>query len=676
MKINRITLTNFRQYKQADIEFSKDPNRNITVILGENGYGKTTLIRAFIWCLYPTTNIGFENKVLLNSEVADGMAINQEKEVKVKIELEHAGCNYVIITKETYKKASNNYVVSLKKAATTMYKNNPSMGEIALCDVPKSRVNMEIENILGSELKDYFFYDGETNKIESVAKKNSVKNAISRLMGIKRIETLQEYFDPTRTQSVVSRLDEDLKGEDLDIEFLKSELDDLKKSVEKKKSDVEIHESEINRIDDDLTTKEAYLDANQEIIALQQEKKGLDNAISRNKVNINDLFDEICKNMSGSNSPLLSKLQSYIYMKYNLNDLPNKTEFNSEESLSCISEEAVDQLIERGYCLCGAKITNGNDAYKHLIKAKDHMEPHDYGRYLDSFCSAEDTCVGYSKRIEKTMSDQIKDYSELVENTENNKERLNEVVEKIKDVPDVGTIQRDIGNLKAKKAEHETAIKYLLHDIEQDKRKVDKKDADLERVISKSEENLLTQECKKYAKYIHCLAKNKVRKKQREVREELQNEVNLAFDKMYHGNRMIEITEEFKAKTLTDNQELDNSTGIETVKNFAYVSGVLKLIRESLKTEKDAFEESVDETYPLVMDAPFSNTDEEHIKRICATLPDYCNQLIIVMIRKDYKIAKNNIEDKIGKVYAIEKHSETYDTINLLNDYVDDKEEY
>ena len=149
MKINRITLTNFRQYKQADIEFSKDPNRNITVILGENGYGKTTLIRAFIWCLYPTTNIGFDNKVLLNSEVADGMAINQEKEVKVKIELEHAGCNYVIITKEIYIKASNNFVVSLKKATTTMYKNNPSMGESALSDVPKSRVNMEIENILG-----------------------------------------------------------------------------------------------------------------------------------------------------------------------------------------------------------------------------------------------------------------------------------------------------------------------------------------------------------------------------------------------------------------------------------------------------------------------------------------------------------------------------------------------
>ena len=89
MRIDSITLVNFRQYKNAEISFSKDPHKNITIILGENGYGKTTLIRAFIWCLYPTTNIGFENKILLNSEVAEQMAINQEKEVVVTIKLEH-----------------------------------------------------------------------------------------------------------------------------------------------------------------------------------------------------------------------------------------------------------------------------------------------------------------------------------------------------------------------------------------------------------------------------------------------------------------------------------------------------------------------------------------------------------------------------------------------------------
>ncbi|MGO5330214.1 AAA family ATPase [Holdemanella porci] len=675
MRIDSITLVNFRQYKNAEISFSKDPHKNITIILGENGYGKTTLIRAFIWCLYPTTNIGFENKILLNSEVAEQMAINQEKEVVVTIKLEHGGCDYVITTKETYTKTGTNQVVG-KKAITKMKKNNPNNGDIFLASIPDSRVSNEIENILGSELKDYFFYDGETNKIESAAKRNKVQNAISKLMGIKRIENLKDYFDPTRAQSIVSYLDNDLKGEDIDVELYKEELDELKKDLEGKKDSIKTHESEINRIENDLYKKEAYLDANQEILTLQQEKKRLDKSISRDKNDIDQSFNSICKDLSGPNMPLLSKLQSYIYLKYNLNELPNNTEFNNEESLSYISEQAIDQLIERGYCLCGAKITSENDAYKHLIKAKDHMEPHDYGRYLSSFCSGEDVSVGNSKNIEKSLLNQIERYQELVEDTENNEERLKDIIEKIKGIPDVGQTQNDIGNLKAKKVQHETEIKYLSQDIESIKNRINKKDADLEKVISKNKENILTNECKRYAKYIYGMARLKVDKKQKEVREKLQEEVNVAFNKMYHGNRMIEITKEFKAKTLTDNQELDNSTGIETVKNFAYVSGILRLIKESFGTENDAFEEMIDEIYPLVMDAPFSNTDEEHISRICAVLPDYCNQLIMVMIRKDYKIAQNSIGERIGKIYEIDKFSETCDTIRLLNDYVDEKEEY
>lgn len=47
MKIERIKLHNFRQYIDTDIVFSNDPSKNITIVIGENGYGKTTMIRAF-----------------------------------------------------------------------------------------------------------------------------------------------------------------------------------------------------------------------------------------------------------------------------------------------------------------------------------------------------------------------------------------------------------------------------------------------------------------------------------------------------------------------------------------------------------------------------------------------------------------------------------------------------
>ena len=53
MKLERITLENFRQYfgKQR-LEFSRDPQKNVTVIHGVNGAGKTSMFLAINWCLY------------------------------------------------------------------------------------------------------------------------------------------------------------------------------------------------------------------------------------------------------------------------------------------------------------------------------------------------------------------------------------------------------------------------------------------------------------------------------------------------------------------------------------------------------------------------------------------------------------------------------------------------
>ena len=53
MKINRITLTNFRQYYGKNIvDLPVESKRNIIVIGGKNGYGKTNLLVSLVWCLY------------------------------------------------------------------------------------------------------------------------------------------------------------------------------------------------------------------------------------------------------------------------------------------------------------------------------------------------------------------------------------------------------------------------------------------------------------------------------------------------------------------------------------------------------------------------------------------------------------------------------------------------
>ncbi len=118
MLIRSIRLINFRQFKNTTIDFCCDGEKNVTVITGQNATGKTTLVRAFLWCLYRINY--FEDKILLNKDEADYSMPGQEpKEVKVAIELEHGGYLYKITTKETYSRTATGNAVIAQKAATT-----------------------------------------------------------------------------------------------------------------------------------------------------------------------------------------------------------------------------------------------------------------------------------------------------------------------------------------------------------------------------------------------------------------------------------------------------------------------------------------------------------------------------------------------------------------------------
>ena len=274
MILKSITLKNFRQYKNATINFSDDSNKNITIVLGENGHGKTTLVRAFIWALYRVNN--FTNKVLLNSEVADAMAKNQTKDVEVSLKLSHNGFDYTITTLERYIKNQSNEIVVLNKAFTRIKKDENIAGINPKEIAKREHVEAEIDSILRSELKDYFFYDGENNKIETVSKTQNTKAAISQMMGIKRIETLKDYFNPNSSASVIASLNQELVSDDIEAVDIQEDINDLCGKLNSLSDDIKTWENELSILDSQLDEKEKILDANKEIYELQKEKKKLE----------------------------------------------------------------------------------------------------------------------------------------------------------------------------------------------------------------------------------------------------------------------------------------------------------------------------------------------------------------------------------------------------------------
>ena len=77
MLIKSLRMENFRQFKgTTKVDFSCDPDRNVTIILGDNTFGKTTLLQAFNWCLYGVADFPKDSNpdFLLNMEAAEEAA--------------------------------------------------------------------------------------------------------------------------------------------------------------------------------------------------------------------------------------------------------------------------------------------------------------------------------------------------------------------------------------------------------------------------------------------------------------------------------------------------------------------------------------------------------------------------------------------------------------------------
>ncbi len=662
MEIKSFKLKNFRQFKNIDLEFSQDLERPFTIITGGNTYGKTTLVKSFLWCLYGQKL--FDDKILLNKEVLDSMKFGEVQEVKAVLELDHNQYSYKITTRETYLKQPFGDVRIQERTNIAVLKIGDGGNSIPL--KTEAQIKEEIESILSPELSPYFFFDGETNSIEQITKRVNLTNAVSEIMGLKRTELLEDYFNPHSADNVVKRFQNKLETNDpILAQSLQEKLEEKQNERESKIEYVKSIDQTINDLELQLAEKEKELDENQNILKDQEEKKDIIDEMEDLIDDKNSDFSDMM-NLIWNRSYLLNNLFAYSFKTNNLENVLNKTAFLTEKSVSHITEEAIDELISRGYCLCGAKIETHNDAYNHLIEQKDYVEPRNYGKQIEYFVENETTTINYSSNNMESLAEIAGDIIDNIIELDNYQKRLDTIIKRIEGKPDIGIVQTDIKNKEYQKNTKEGERNYILNNvIPALDSKIEELNERIKKISSVSDKNKFVEECIKYAEKIYQMASKKITTEKERIRKDLESTVGLIFDEMYTGNRKIVINEKFQVSTtLVDSSKMDTSKGLETVMNFSFVAGLMQLIKEKINHEDEDFEEeSSDDNYPLVMDAPFSNTDEQHIANICLNLPKYCNQIIIVVMEKDYNMASDKVSAKVGKKYVIKKETETFATI-------------
>ena len=667
MKIKSIKLKNFRQFQDAYIELSQNSEKPFTIILGKNTAGKSTLIGAFLWVLY-NLNI-FEGKgnkktsLLLNKDIELSSPPFIPQDTVVEINLEKNGATYKIKNQITYSKSGSG-VWETKASERKMIKSID--GNAQTIDENYRISSIINEEILDISLKDYFFYDGENNRVDNQTVKH-MKEAVSKLMGIPAAQKVRSFFDSSKSPNVQRSLNNekqrsekhlmDSLQKESDKELIQDKLDKVLSSISNTESEIEILNFEINK-------KESILDGLKEQHEQVQERDKIKKIIDSETSSLKKDFDGLKKSIYfGSGNIFLNNLFTKTFAK--MPKIENiKESFDQDKFLADITASAIDQIIKRGICICGTKVDNH---IKHELEcSKDFMAPKNYVGYLSRFFDQENNNINFSN------DDRIRDIANRIIEKIREIEKLNNnlklIENNLKNFQDTRQLVSDIKEYQGSVNRYEGMLILHRADAESYKRQIDKINAELRGLESNTEQNNFLNKCIEYAREVFELLDNDIRKKENNYREELQEIVNSIFRSIFHAEtKGIKISNKYEIYVQDDvSGSLDKSSGEEVIMNFSLVLGLIEMVKLKI-SQKDnnqlELDESTDDQLPLVLDAPFSHLDDVHIEKLCDAMSRDCNQIFIAAFDKDFSKALKLLRHKIGVLYEIVPVSTTVSRI-------------
>lgn len=656
MLIKSLKMQNFRQFKWITaVDFSCDPEQNVTIILGDNTFGKTTLLQAFNWCFYETVTFDNNPDFLLNLEVANEMNNGDTETVSVEICVIHNGVDYVISRSQTYS-CANGKVTGMKKAQVKVsYKQEDGQME----SVRATEVQKVIENILPQDLSTYFFFD--TERVRSISTRKDVADAVKGLLGLSIMDTAIKHIGTKgNKKTVLGKLygAMDLDGD----EKARGALDMIQSSEAKReaiKTQIDTCASQIGQYEVRKEQLDDILRDNQTTATLQKKKEDLERRLSTERSTLESTISLFFKDFSKGSlqmfaQPLLGQANDFL-AAIKIDD----------KGVRDLTAPTILELLKRGRCICGTELCEGNDAYNHLMEELNYVPPESIGNTVRHY---REKLSSFSRDADHIFESLTSRYQEIYRS----KARIQEWEDELADI----SIQIK-GKDNMKKYETELIdVKSRLRDLNAKKERLIRDDATLkseierykkvyDSLIAVSGKNKETMLLIKYAEEILDWLSSTYKEKEAFIREALEMKVNNIFEQMYHGHRRVSIDQKYQVTLLTTIEDKEvaagESEGSNRVKSFAFIAGLVALAKEKLiaNAGEEGFNLS-SEPYPLVMDAPFSNADETHTANISKVLPEIAEQVIMFVMQKDWRYAEPVMATRVGKQYELKKLSETH----------------
>jgi DNA sulfur modification protein DndD len=182
LQLAKLELSNWKCYREQAIEFNQDATRNISVVFGSNGFGKTSILEAIRWCLYGSDA---QNGIAKNDLTSrfNRVAIRESKDTSLSIVLTFNAGTDIIVVSRFAKRVVNGSSTRIEVDEPNYILNGKTLTN------PRDR----IEALLPAASSQFYFFDGvEIKRYAQTVHSPEMRGAIERILGIPELRNLRD----------------------------------------------------------------------------------------------------------------------------------------------------------------------------------------------------------------------------------------------------------------------------------------------------------------------------------------------------------------------------------------------------------------------------------------------------------------------------------------------------